>query len=75
MELELGNGVSGSYQASIAYENPHAYTLPNNGDGTYTVRVRFTDAVGNISVGPISDSIVLDKTNPTGPNRRCLNKP
>ena len=67
MELELGNGVSGSYQASIAYENPHAYTLPNNGDGTYTVRVRFTDAVGNISVGPISDSIVLDKTNPTDP--------
>lgn len=65
--MELGNGASGSYQSSIAYENPHAYILPSNGDGTYTVRVRFTDSAGNVNTGTISDTIILDKTNPTDP--------
>jgi hypothetical protein len=62
--MELGNGPTGSYQNSIPYVTPHAYTLPNNGDGNYAVRVRFTDSAGNVSTGTLLDSIVLDKTNP-----------
>lgn len=63
--IELGNGSSGSYQNAIAFENPHAYTLPNNGDGNYTIRVRFTDSAGNKSTSVIKDNIILDTTAPS----------
>lgn len=65
--MELGNSPTGSYQNSIPYETPHAYTLPSNGDGNYSVRVRFIDTAGNVSTGTLLDSIVLDKTNPIDP--------
>lgn len=64
-QIEIGNGAAGSYQASIGYENPHTYVLPNNGDGEYTVRVRFTDSAGNKNSAVISDTIILDTTAPT----------
>jgi peptidoglycan hydrolase-like protein with peptidoglycan-binding domain len=65
--MELGNGEQGSFQATITYENPHDYTLPDNGNGTYTVRVRFTDSSGNQSEGVISDDITLNTSNNNSP--------
>ncbi len=65
--MELRNGMVGSFQSPITYVTPYAYTLPENGDGEYTVSVRFTDGAGNQSEGIISDTIVLDETFPTDP--------
>ena len=63
-QIQLRNGTTGSFQSVIAYENPHTYMLPDNGDGTYTVSVRFIDAAGNQSTGVISDSIILNTIAP-----------
>lgn len=65
VEMELRNGTVGSFQSPVAFSDPYDYTLPDNGDGEYTISVRFTDAAGNKSVGIISDSITLDETPPT----------
>lgn len=63
-QMQLANGTVGSFQTAIVYENPHAYTLPNNGDGTYTVRARFIDSAGNVS-SSTSDTIIVDTATPT----------
>lgn len=64
VQMKLGNGETGSYQSEISYENPHGYTLPDKGDGTYFVRARFIDRAGNESSGVIKDGIILDSTSP-----------
>jgi len=62
--LELANGPVGSFQNPITYPGTsYSYTLPNNGDGTYTVRARFTDTAGNVS-SVTSDTIILDTVAP-----------
>jgi hypothetical protein len=63
-QIQLRNGTVGNFQNAVTYANPYSYTLPNNGDGTYTVSVRFIDSAGNQSTGVISDSIILDTTSP-----------
>lgn len=65
VELEIGNGATGSFQNPVTYTNPYNYTLPV-GDGTKTVRVRFTDSSGNKSKPKesIKDIIILDTISP-----------
>ena len=46
------------------YATSRPYNLPT-GDGSKTVYVKFKDAAGNIST-PVSNSIILDNTTPTG---------
>ena len=46
------------------YATSRPYNLPT-GDGSKTVYVKFKDAAGNIST-PVSNSIILDNTPPTG---------
>jgi hypothetical protein len=47
------------------FSTTKAYTLPS-GEGAHTVYMRLQDAVGNISTGTISASIIVDTTPPTG---------
>lgn len=64
IQMELANSPVGSFQSAISYESPHSYTLPSNGEETYTVRARFTDAAGNVS-SSTSDTIIFDSVAPT----------
>lgn len=64
-QIQLRNGTVGSFQTAISFENPHVYILPDNGDGDYTVSVRFIDSSSNQSSGVISDSIILDTAFPS----------
>lgn len=57
-----GGGTWGSW---LAFDANHPLTLPA-GDGAKTVLAEYRDAVGNISVSPATDSIVLDETPPEG---------
>ena len=63
-KIKIGNGATGSYQNPVTFTNPYTYTLPNNGDGLYTLRVRFMDAADNESSGVIADRIFLNTTSP-----------
>ncbi len=56
---------SGAWSAWESYATSISWTL-SAGDGMKTVSVQFMDAAGNVSVGTISDSIILDTTPPTG---------
>ena len=62
-QLEIRNGISGSFQSPVTYVNPYTYVVPTS-DGTKTVSVRFTDLTGNQSTGTISDSIILETVAP-----------
>lgn len=53
-----------SYSPFVAYASQYAWTL-EAGLGTHTVYARFRDAAGNVSA-PVTDSIYLDSTPPTG---------
>ncbi len=59
-----GGKLSDASAKSFAYSPSVIWTLAA-GDGTKTVYVQWRDAAGNWSV-PISDTIVLDQTAPTG---------
>jgi photosystem II stability/assembly factor-like uncharacterized protein len=54
-----------TWSAWESYAATKSLTL-TAGDGTKTVTAEFRDAAGNTSAAPISDTIVLDTTRPTG---------
>lgn len=60
MRIDPGTGAYGSW---MAYAASRAITLPS-ADGTKTVRVEYMDGEGNTL--PLTDTIVLDATAPSG---------
>ena len=59
--------ISNSTDFSGATPVPYAASLPwtlTAGDGTKTVYVKFIDDLGNTSVAPVSDTIILDTAGP-----------
>ncbi|NLN75115.1 MAG: hypothetical protein GX139_02240 [Armatimonadetes bacterium] len=56
---------TGDWSEWQTYSTAKAWTL-TGGEGTKTVSVRFKDEAGNVSVGVISDTIILDTIPPTG---------
>lgn len=53
-----------NWSAWETYSTQKSYTVP--AEGNYTVYVQYRDAAGNVSVGNISTSFLVDTTAPTG---------